>query len=436
MSPGEQSGTIDDEVVMFKFIHAADLHLDSPLRGLSRYESAPVESIRNASRRALEHLVDLAIEEKVAFVLLAGDLYDGDWKDYSTGIFFSRQMGRLHRENVRVFVVAGNHDAANTMTRALTVPANVTLFSPRKPQTVELADIGTAIHGQSFKTRHVQDNLVTGYPPARAGMFNIGIAHTSLDGREGHGMYAPCTPDDMRGRGYHYWALGHVHKREIVADDPYIVFPGCIQGRHIREIGDKGCMLVTVEDMAVTELEPVALDVFRWALCTVDLTGARTAGDVMEQVRRSLQKEREDAEDRPLAVRVRLQGATAMAEELAARPDVWLQQIRMLGAEMGSGDIWIEKLETAVAGRLDLDAVMAEDSGFARMLGEIQAVPCALDGVPGLSDVVAELVQKIPIEAVGPESDLDLHDPDTVQRLVRESRQMLMGRLLAMGGEQ
>ena len=421
---------------MFKFIHAADIHLDSPLQGLSRYESAPVESIRNACRRALENLVDLAIEEKVAFVLLAGDLYDGDWKDYSTGIFFSRQMGRLDRENIRVFAVAGNHDAANTMTRALTVPANVTLFSPRKPQTVVLEDIACAIHGQSFKTRHVQDNLVAGYPPAQAGLFNIGIVHTSLDGREGHGVYAPCTPDDMRGRGYQYWALGHVHKREIVADDPYIVFPGCIQGRHIRETGDKGCMLVTVEDMGVTELEPLALDVFRWAVCAVDLSEARTAGDVMEQVRRSLQKEREDAEDRPLAVRVRLQGATGMADELAARPEFWLQRIRMLGAEMGSGDIWIEKLETAVAGRLDLDAVMAEDSGFARMLGEIRDVPCALDGVPGLSDVVAELVQKIPIEAVGPESGLDLHDPDTVQRLVRESRQMLMGRLLAMGGEQ
>ena len=104
---------------MFKFIHAADIHLDSPLRGLSRYESAPVESIRNACRRAFENLVEFAIVEKVAFVLLAGDLYDGDWKDYSTGIFLSKQMGRLGQHNIPVFAVAGNHDAANQWFRAL-----------------------------------------------------------------------------------------------------------------------------------------------------------------------------------------------------------------------------------------------------------------------------------------------------------------------------
>ena len=116
---------------MFKFIHAADIHLDSPLRGLSRYESAPAESIRGACRRAFENLVDLAIEEKVAFVLLAGDLYDGDWKDYSTGIFLSQQMGRLGQHNISVFAVAGNHDAANRMTKTLDSPSNMKILSSK-----------------------------------------------------------------------------------------------------------------------------------------------------------------------------------------------------------------------------------------------------------------------------------------------------------------
>lgn len=108
---------------MFKFIHAADVHLDSPLRGLSRYESAPAESIRDACRRAFENLVDLAIEEKVSFVLLAGDLYDGDWKDYSTGIFLSQLMGQLGQHDISVFAVAGNHDAANRITKAFDIAA-------------------------------------------------------------------------------------------------------------------------------------------------------------------------------------------------------------------------------------------------------------------------------------------------------------------------
>jgi DNA repair exonuclease SbcCD nuclease subunit len=144
---------------MFKFIHAADVHLDSPLRGLSKYESAPVESIRNACRKAFENLVDLAIEEKVAFVLLAGDLYDGDWKDYSTGIFLSHQMGRLGKIGIPVFAVAGNHDAANRMTKALDVPANMKIFSSRKVETIRLDNCSVVIHGRSFGTQHVDKNI-------------------------------------------------------------------------------------------------------------------------------------------------------------------------------------------------------------------------------------------------------------------------------------
>ncbi|GAU07419.1 metallophosphoesterase family protein [Desulfoplanes formicivorans] len=420
---------------MLKFIHAADIHLDSPLRGLSRYESAPVASIRNACRRALENLVDLAIEEQVAFVLLAGDLYDGDWKDYSTGIFFSRQMGRLDRKGIRVIGVAGNHDAANTMTRALAAPANMTLLASRKPQTVVLDECNVAIHGQSFKDRHVQDNLVRDYPAARPGMFNIGLVHTSLDGREGHGVYAPCSLDDLRARGYQYWALGHVHKREIVSNDPWVVFSGCIQGRHIRETGDKGCMLVTVEDTTVIGVEPVALDVFRWAVCPVDLNEAHDANEISQRIRTALQEEQRHAQGRPLAVRVCLQGATRMAEELAARSHTWLQRIRMLGAEIGDGDIWVERMQLATSEQPDRETRRDEDSGFAHMLNEIEATPCDFEAIPGVAAVVDELVQKLPVEAVDPDSGCDVHDPETVHRLVDEAKQLLVGRLMNMGGK-
>ncbi|MDD3473225.1 MAG: DNA repair exonuclease [Syntrophaceae bacterium] len=210
---------------MFKFIHAADIHLDSPLRGLSRYESAPVESIRNACRRAFENLVEFAIAEKVAFVLLAGDLYDGDWKDYSTGIFLSKQMGRLGQHNIPVFAVAGNHDAANRMTKALDNPANMRILSTRKAETITLDDLAVAIHGRSFGPQHVDENLAATFDNAKKGMFNIGLLHTSLDGREGHAVYAPCTVNDLRSKRYQYWALGHVHQQEFVSEDPWIVFP-------------------------------------------------------------------------------------------------------------------------------------------------------------------------------------------------------------------
>ncbi len=418
---------------MFKFIHAADIHLDSPLRGLSRYESAPVESIRDASRRAFENLVDIAIEEKVAFVLLAGDLYDGDWKDYSTGIFLSQQIGRLGQHNILVFAVAGNHDAANRMTKALDSPANMKILSTRKAETIKLDDLGVAIHGRSFGTQHVDENMAVTFDTAVKGMFNIGVLHTSLNGREGHAVYAPCTVNDLRSKGYQYWALGHVHQQEFVSEDPWIVFPGCIQGRHIRESGSKGCVLVTVEDNATCEVEKIPLDVLRWVHCSVDITDVVEMREVLERIRKAIEKEQTSGEGRPIAMRIRLEGATRIYNELAAHPE-WLEhQIKALGAEFAGHDLWIERVENAVTGKLDLESTLADDTALGKLLKEILDTPGNAEEIDGLDRVLADLRQKMP-EAFGPDSILNLDEEQTVQRLVEEAKHMVVGRLLTVGG--
>ena len=176
-----------------RFIHAADLHIDSPLRGLSRYDGAPVDRLRNATRRALVQLVDLALDEQINFVLLAGDLYDCDWSDFHTGLFFREQMVRLARANIRVFIVQGNHDAQGVISRQLPLPENVTTFSSKKSETVRLDDLAVAIHGRSFPDREVPDVRVPLYPEPVHGLFNIGVLHTSLTGAVGHDTYAPTA---------------------------------------------------------------------------------------------------------------------------------------------------------------------------------------------------------------------------------------------------
>uniref|UniRef100_UPI0040574A41 metallophosphoesterase family protein n=1 Tax=Candidatus Electrothrix sp. TaxID=2170559 RepID=UPI0040574A41 len=419
---------------MFKFIHAADIHLDSPLRGLSRYESAPAESIRDACRRAFENLVDLAIEENVKFVLLAGDLYDGDWKDYSTGIFLSKQMGRLGRHNIRVFAVSGNHDAANRMTKSLDSPSNMTFFSSRKVGMVKLEDLGVAIHGRSFPTQHVDENLAAGFCPAEKGLFNIGLLHTSLDGREGYARYAPCSLDDLRSKGYQYWALGHIHKQEVVEKEPHIIFPGCIQGRHIREAGAKGCFLVSVDEGSVAEIEKIPLDVLRWSLCDIDLTDTNEKQEIIERVRQSIEQERAQAEDRPLALRIRLQGATRIADKLAADPDRIEQEIKALGAETAGDDLWIERVENATTGKLDLESTLADDNAMGRLLKEILNITGDTEDIDGLDNKIAELRQKVPSEAFGDDSVVNLDDEKTIPRIVDEAKHMLIGRLLSAGG--
>ncbi len=419
---------------MFKFLHAADVHLDSPLRGLSRYESAPAEAIRGACRRAFENLVDLAIEENVAFVLLAGDLYDGDWKDYSTGIYLSQQIGRLSKHDISVYAVAGNHDAANKMTKALDGPKNLKILSTRRVETIRIEELSVAIHGQSFGTQHVDKNLAAGYGAAERGLFNIGLLHTSLDGREGHAVYAPCDLNDLRSKGYQYWALGHVHNQEIVCRDPWVVFSGCIQGRHIRETGSKGCMLVEVEDGRVIKVANMALDVLRWIQCRVDLTDVSDLQEVLERTRNVLEDERATADGRLVAMRVRFDGATEICQELSAYPERLKQQIRALGAEISGHDLWIERVENSVVGKLDLRSVLTADSHLATLLAEIMAVPENPDKIKNLTDVIETLRHKIPPDVFDADSILKLDDPRTMVRLIEEAKQMLIGRLLTVGG--
>ena len=420
---------------MFKFIHAADVHLDSPLRGLSRYESAPAESIRVACRKAFENLVDMAIEEKVAFLLLAGDLYDGDWKDYSTGIFLSQQMGRLGQHKISVYTVAGNHDAANRMTKALGSPANMTPLSSRKVETIMLDDLAVAIHGRSFGKQHVDENLAAKFPAAKNGVFNIGLLHTSLDGREDHAVYAPCSLDDLLSKGYQYWALGHIHKQDFVSEDPWVVFPGNVQGRHIKETGAKGCVLVTVEDATVIEVERFPLDVLRWVLCSVDVTDVAEMSELLERARKVIENERTTADGRPIAMRVRFEGATSMSDQIAAYPERFEQQIKALGAEIAGGDMWIERVENATVGKRDLVSTLSDDTMFGNFLKEILATQGKLDEITGLKEAIADLKQKIPAEAFGVDSILRFDENKTIESLIEQAKQMLIGRLLTVGGD-
>jgi len=195
-----------------RFIHAADLHLDSPLRGLSSYADAPVERLRTATRDAFSKLVTHAIDEQVDFMVIAGDVYDGDWKDFNTGLYFVRQMGRLRQAGIPVYLLYGNHDAESEMTRSLELPDNVHVFTTREAQTHRIEHLKVALHGRSFRVAATTDNLLPDYPDPVQGFLNIGVLHTALEGNAEHARYAPCSVAELQAKGYQYWALGHVHE--------------------------------------------------------------------------------------------------------------------------------------------------------------------------------------------------------------------------------
>ncbi|HBI14752.1 MAG TPA: DNA repair exonuclease [Desulfobulbaceae bacterium] len=415
-----------------RFIHAADIHLDSPLQGLEAHEGAPVEEIREATRRAFTNLIDLALEEKVDFVLIAGDLYDGDWKDYNTGLFFVGRIGRLARAGIQTFIVAGNHDAASQITRAMPLPANVTLLSAKKPQSITLARLGVIIHGQSYAARAVNENLAAYYPQGDPNYFNIGLLHTSLTGRVGHENYAPCTLADLKSKGYDYWALGHVHQREIVAEDPWIVYPGNIQGRHIRESGSKGATLVTVEEGRVVEVEERELDVLRWVVCPVELSECETREAVYGRVSAALEKAQSQAEGRILALRLQLQGNCPLHGDLHARSVLWTEEFR--GIATGLGDIWLERVQLATMRRTLLNEVAGKDTPLADLLQAVAELEFAGASLTTLVPDLASLKTKLPPELLAEGSVLE-GSPECLPELREEVKELLIAKLIQHGGE-
>jgi exonuclease SbcD len=419
---------------MLKFVHAADLHLDSPMRGLERYEGAPVEQIRGATRRALENLVQLALDEDARLVIIAGDLYDTDWKDYNTALFLSQQMSRLRQAGIRVFIIAGNHDASSQITRSLRMPENVTALSTRAPETVLLEDLGIAIHGQGFAERAVRHDLSANYPPAVQDLFNIGILHTGATGRPGHEPYAPCTLEGLLSKNYDYWALGHVHRREILHENPWIVFPGNTQGRHINESGPRGCTLVTIQDGRCTAVEHRDLDVVRWTLCDVNVSGADSSEGVLDCLRTHLEQESRSAGDLLVAARIHIQGVTGAHVDLIREPEKWVSEIRSAATDLSGGTIWVEKVRFATRPRISLEDRLAQNDPIADLLRLIQDIQLTDEILKPLKDEMSALRAKLPAELFQDTGLIDLDSPDVSGEILENAKQILVTTLLSGGG--
>lgn len=416
-----------------RFLHVADLHIDSPLRGLDRYEGAPSDEVRGATRRAFDNLVATAISEKVDLVVIAGDLYDGDWPDHNTGLFFTKGVVQLAEAGLPVVIVRGNHDAASKLTKSLRLPKNVLLMSDSHPETLLLDEIGVAVHGQSFATAAVLEDLATGYPAPARGYFNLALLHTSLNGRPGHDSYAPTTLEVLRAKGYDYWALGHVHAAEVVSQDPWVVYSGNTQGRHIRESGAKGCSLVTVENGTISH-QALALDVMRWDNLSLDITGLPDLDALLDAAMGGLRRKLAQAEGRPLAIRLRVTGSGPLHRTLAARSETAEQQLRSAAIEASNAEIWLEKIEWRTQPALDLERLAERDDPIGLLVSEVQALAGDQETLLAMvNEALSELQPKLPVELrEGPEG-LRLDDLDSLLEMLDEVRSDLLARLSGEG---
>jgi len=330
----------------FRFIHAADVHLDSPLRSLALRDPDLAELIGNATRRAFVRIIDLCLDEQVDALLLAGDLYDGDQTSMKTARFLSEQIRRLHEAGIHVFVIRGNHDALSRITKELTFPDSVKVFGGRAEAIVvdrSNGDFPVAIHGLSFAQPHAPESLIGKYKLPIEGAVNIGLLHTSLAGAPGHDLYAPCSLADLQATGFRYWALGHVHKRSVVEGKCAIVMPGMPQGRDINEAGAKSVTLVTVADDRSIRIEERVTSIAQFERVSIDATRIDDWRDLVGALGRVIERARNGLASEHLVARVHLTGTTPLAWRIRRDLDLLKTEVDDRASMIGA--CWVERLE-------------------------------------------------------------------------------------------
>ena len=337
----------------FRFIHTADLHLDSPLTSLALRNAELGDLVRGATRKALERIVDLAMAESVDAVIIAGDLYDGAQTSMATALFLMGQMRRLEAAGIRVFLIRGNHDAQSQITRELTFPPNVHVFDGRgKPVRAGALENGREIHvhGVSFAQPHAPASLLPTFRAPVPDAVNIGLLHTSLAGASRHDPYAPVAVADLSAHGFDYWALGHIHQRRVHLEKPWIVMPGNPQGRDINEAGPKGVTLATVAEDGTIACEEHHVAVAFFERLSVDLSAIDEWSGMLGRTEVALLEARATASGAHLVARLRFTGATPLFYPLRREEDLLTAELQNLAASLG--ECWIETVELAVSAPL------------------------------------------------------------------------------------
>ena len=413
-----------------RFIHAADIHLDSPLKGLAAYPDAPAHLLRSATRDAFDNLITEAVTEQVDFMVIAGDLYDGSWKDFNTGIHFAGQMGRLHAAGIPVYLLLGNHDAESEMTRKLVLPPNVHLFPSTKAATFEIPALRVALHGRSFREAATTDNLAVHYPDPMAGWLNIGVLHTALEGNNAHANYAPCSVAELQARGYQYWALGHVHEHRVWQGATTIAFPGNLQGRHIRETGPRGALMVTATGTEIDTVERLIVDVLRWHALQVDVSARQDMADVARSVGQAMADLMQQlGDDRPVALRITVHGASPAHGQLFGLEAQLRAEVLAQAAALGQDRIWVEKVRVETTPHDSADALAARSDAIADLQALLAQAHTDTALMKELQDDLMQMVGKLPLEVVGAVPVLEDIRAGRLETLVQSTAPSLLAHL-------
>ena len=328
----------------------------------------------------------------------------------------------------------GNHDAASQITRELRLPDNVRELPTKQGRQTCLRRArhrgtrpGVRIARGARRHRRALSRSRS------LALFNIGLLHTSLTGRPGHAPYAPTTLEVLRSKGYDYWALGHVHAREVRLHRSArgVSRATCRVATRARQ-APKGAMLLTLQDGRLSEVRREPLDVVRWCVCEVDASAAADAHDVVELVRFRLSEHALLANGRLLAARVVLRGATRAHTALTREPERWLAQFQACALDVNEGTVWLEQVQVRTRGALDAQLLSERDDALGQLVASLDATMADEAALRDLCAVLAEL--KLPRDAADGDAGVRLDDPTFVAELLPDVRELLLARLLEGDG--
>jgi len=345
----------------YKFVHAADLHLDSPFDGKFKDATDIATELRKATFRAFESIIGLCVDEQVDALLIAGDVYDGAARSLGAQLRFRDGLQRLADAGIRAFVCHGNHDPLDGWGAKITFPPNVVRFGKQvSSEPMDPEDpLSPMIYGISYPTRDVRDNLVSRFPAPENGRYCIGLLHANVGANTEHELYAPCSIKDLVDTGYDYWALGHVHTRAVLSEAaPVIAYPGNPQGRHINEMGPRGAYLVEVDEQGGTKIEFHALDETRWERINISIEDFVDEQALLDAVDQQVEATLAATDGRSLIYRLNFHGRGPVHAALA-RSD-FIEDLReRVNAKfaVGVGFAFCERMEDGSAAEVDRDAL-------------------------------------------------------------------------------
>ena len=367
----------------FTFVHAADLHLDTPFEGLGRLAPAAAEVLRDSSIAAWDALVALCLDRRVDMLLLAGDIYDGEERGLRAQMRFLRGLHRLSEGGVRVFVAHGNHDPhGGRWTAIRDWPTGVTVFGHESVESVVVRDNSgrevAVVHGISHASRTVGENLALRFRRTAEACPHLGVLHCNVDGNGDHPAYAPCTRADLLNAGMDYWALGHIHRHQVLADTrPWIVYAGGLQGRSLKpaESGVKGAVLGTIEDGAIGAVRFVPLPHVRFADLQISIAEIPDVGRLVERLHEEAQAVEEQAPCAGLVLRATLAGRGALHADLASAESA-AELLRTLREEAEGRPLftWWSDVAVCTQPDIDRDAVRRRGDFSAELLSYAEAV--------------------------------------------------------------